>query len=48
MTILNIGINHFQQIKANLYNYLSNQYYLNNTAPIVKNGYIEIGIILKI
>jgi len=41
-------INHFQQIKANLYNYLSNQYYINNTAPIVANGYIEIGIILKI
>ena len=41
-------INHFQQIKANLYNYLSNQYYINNTVPIVANGYIEIGTIMKL
>ena len=39
---------HFSNIKHNLLNYLQNQFFVNNTAPIVVNGYVEIGLIIKL
>ena len=41
-------IGHFEQIKKNLNNFLSQQYYLNNTAPIVYGEGIQIGTIINL
>ena len=41
-------IAHFEQTKKNLNNYLSNQYYVNNTAPIVYGQGIQIGTIINL
>ena len=37
---------HFKNIKNNLNNFLKSISFVNNVAPIVENGYIEIGIVI--
>ena len=39
---------HFEKIKNNLNGYLKNLSFMNNNAPIVINGYIEIGTVIKL
>ena len=41
-------INHFQRIKPNLNNYLSNQIYINNTFPITTTKGVQIGTIVNL
>ena len=41
-------IKHFQQIKPNLNNYLSNQIYTNNTFPITTTEGVQIGTIVNL
>ena len=39
---------HIKLINKNIRSYLEGNYFINNVAPIVQNGYIEIGTIIKI
>ena len=39
---------HFNKIKNNLNNYLQNLGFVNNNAPIVINGYQEIGMVIRL
>ena len=41
-------INHFKQIRNNLINFLQKQEYINNTYPLVVDGYNQIGTIIRL
>ena len=44
----NLYKSHIEEIKKDLSDYLDTVAFVNNTAPIAVNGYIEIGVIIKI